>query len=139
MFFCPKNACTLNTAFQIFSIVTKNRCHLRHRTFQKSQKYFYSVKNTRKICSNKILSSSLWAKRLLEEKPQQPIIVYTLTYFFTLWPIFQSVRHFQHCETIFTLFAVTHFSCYDPSFTVRSLFFTLWPIFLTVTLFSHSD
>ena len=59
-------------------------------------------------------------------------------FFFTLWSIFQSVRHFQHCETIFTLFTVTHFSCYDPSFTVWSIFFTLWPNFLTVTKFSYS-
>ena len=49
MFFCDKNACTvLKTAFQIYGVVTKNRCHLRHRTFQKSQKYLYSGKNTKK-------------------------------------------------------------------------------------------
>ena len=30
---CDKNSCTvLNTAFLILSVVTKNRCHLRHRT-----------------------------------------------------------------------------------------------------------
>ena len=50
----------LNTVFQIFSVVTKNRCHLRHHTFQKSQKYLYSGKNTKKNllqlrCSNVLL------------------------------------------------------------------------------------
>ena len=61
MFFCDKNTCTvLNTAFQIFSAVTKNSCHLRHHTFQRSQKYLYSGKNTKKNllqlrCSNVLL------------------------------------------------------------------------------------
>ena len=59
--FGDKNVCTvLNSAFHIFSVVTKNRCHLRHRTFQKSQKYLYSGKNTKKNllqlrCSNVLL------------------------------------------------------------------------------------
>ena len=39
----------LNTVFQIFSVVTKNRCHLRHHTFQKSQKYLYSGKYKEKF------------------------------------------------------------------------------------------
>ena len=60
-FFCDRNACTvLNTAFLIFSVVTKNRCHFRHRSFQKSQKYLHSGKNTKKNllqlrCSNVLL------------------------------------------------------------------------------------
>ena len=44
-----KSACTvLNTGFQIFNVITKNRCHLRHHTFQKSQKYLFSAKNREK-------------------------------------------------------------------------------------------
>ena len=35
--------------FQIFRVVSKNRCHLRHHTFEKSQKYFYRSKNIKKI------------------------------------------------------------------------------------------
>ena len=49
MFLCEKNACTiLNTAVKIFSVVTKNRCHLHHHIFQKSQKYLYTGKNIKK-------------------------------------------------------------------------------------------
>ena len=45
-FFRDKNAWTvLNTSFQIFHVVVKSRCHLRHQTFKKSQKYFYSLKS----------------------------------------------------------------------------------------------
>ena len=48
------------TAFQAFRVVTKNRCHLRHHTFKKSQKYLYSGKNIKKNflqlrCSNVLL------------------------------------------------------------------------------------
>ena len=58
---CDKNACTvLNTAFQIFSAVTKSMCQLRHHTFHKSQKYLYSGKNIKKnffqlLCSTVLL------------------------------------------------------------------------------------
>ena len=61
MFFSDKNACTvLNTAFQMFSVIPKNRCHLRHHTFQESQKYLYSGENVKKNflqlrCSNVLL------------------------------------------------------------------------------------
>ena len=49
LFLCDKNSCTvLNTAFEIFSVVTKNRSHLRHHTFQKTQKYLYNGKNIKK-------------------------------------------------------------------------------------------
>ena len=79
----------LNAAFQNFRVVTKNRCHLRHHTFKKSQKYLYRGKNIKKIflqlrCSNVLLHSK--CKILLcepklnlgtfrEEKPQQRTIV----------------------------------------------------------------
>lgn len=44
-FSVTKMPCTvLNTAFEIFSVVTKNRCQLRHHTFKKSQKYIYNGK-----------------------------------------------------------------------------------------------
>ena len=61
LFLCDKNSCTvLNTAFEIFSAVTKNRCHLRHHTSQKTQKYLYNGKNIKKNflllrCSNVVL------------------------------------------------------------------------------------
>ena len=50
----------MNTAFEIFSVVTKNRCHLRHHTSQKTQKYLYNGKNIKKNflqlrCSNVLL------------------------------------------------------------------------------------
>ena len=49
LFLCDKNSCTvLNTAFEIFSVVTKSRCHLRHHTSQKTQKYLYNGKNIKK-------------------------------------------------------------------------------------------
>ena len=49
LFLSDKNSCTvLNTAFEIFSVVTKNRCHLRHHTSQKTQKYLYNGKNIKK-------------------------------------------------------------------------------------------
>ena len=38
----------MNTAFQIFNVVTKNRCHLSRRSFKKSQKYLYNGKNLKK-------------------------------------------------------------------------------------------
>ena len=38
----------MNTAFQIFNVVTKNRCHLWCHTFKKSQKYLYNCKNLKK-------------------------------------------------------------------------------------------
>ena len=61
LFLCDKNSYTvLNTAFEIFSVVAKNRCHLRHRTSQKTQKYLYNGKNIKKNflqlrCSNVVL------------------------------------------------------------------------------------
>ena len=61
MFFCNKNVCSiLNTAYQIFNVVTKNRCHLWRHTFKKSQKYLYNCKNLKKTflqlrCSNVLL------------------------------------------------------------------------------------
>ena len=61
LFLCDKNSCTvLKTAFEIFSVVTKNRCHLRHHTSQKTQKYLYSGTNIKKNflqlkCSNVLL------------------------------------------------------------------------------------
>ena len=61
MFFCNKNVCSiLNTAYQIFNVVTKNRCHLWRHTFKKSQKYLYNSKNLKKTflqlrCSNVLL------------------------------------------------------------------------------------
>ena len=61
LFLCDKNSCNvLNTAFEIFSVVAKNRCHLRHRTSQKTQKYLYNGKNIKKNflqlrCSNVVL------------------------------------------------------------------------------------
>ena len=50
----------MKTAFQIFNVVTKNRCLLRHHTFKKSQKYLYNGKNLKKNflqlrCSNVLL------------------------------------------------------------------------------------
>ena len=43
LFLCGKNSYTvLNTAFESFSVFTKNRCHLRHHTSQKTQIYLYS-------------------------------------------------------------------------------------------------
>ena len=35
--------------FQIFSVVTKNKCHSRHQSFQKSQKYLYGLVKRRVI------------------------------------------------------------------------------------------
>ena len=61
LFLCDKNSCTvLQTAFEIFSVVTKNRCHLRHHTSQKTQKYLYNGTNIKKNflqlrCSNVLL------------------------------------------------------------------------------------
>ena len=61
LFLCDKNSCTvLNTAFEIFSVVSKNGCHLRHHTSQKTQKYLYNGKNIKKKflqlrCSNVVL------------------------------------------------------------------------------------
>ena len=55
----------LNTAFQIFSVVTQKRFHLRHHNFQKSQKYLYNGKNIKKIsfnwpgCSLKVAEHSI--------------------------------------------------------------------------------
>ena len=51
---------TLNTAFQTFNVVTKNRCHLPHHTFKESQKYLYNGKSLKKHflqlrCSNILL------------------------------------------------------------------------------------
>jgi len=49
LFFCAKNACgVLNIVFQIFNVVTINRCHLRHHNFKKSKKYRYNGKNVKK-------------------------------------------------------------------------------------------
>ena len=46
---CSKNVYNvLNTAFQIFNVVTNNRCHLWRHTFQKCQKYLYNGKNLKK-------------------------------------------------------------------------------------------
>ena len=50
----------LNAAFEVFSVVTKNRCHLRHHISQKTQKYLYSGKTINKNflqlrCSNLLL------------------------------------------------------------------------------------
>ena len=60
LLFYDKNACTiLNAAFQIFIVVTKNRCHLRHHTFKKSQKYLNSGKNIKKIFLQFISSNVL--------------------------------------------------------------------------------
>ena len=61
MFFCNKNVCgILNPAYQIFNVVTKNRCQLWRHTFKKSQKYLYNCKNLWKTflqlrCSNVLL------------------------------------------------------------------------------------
>ena len=61
MFFCNKNVCSiLNTVYQIFNVVTKNRCQLWRHTFKKSQKYLYNCKNLKKTflqlrCSNVLL------------------------------------------------------------------------------------
>ena len=45
-----KNVCNgLNTAFQIFKVVTKNRCHLLRHTFKKRQKYLYNGENLKKV------------------------------------------------------------------------------------------
>ena len=45
LLFCYKEACIiLNTAFQIFNVVTKNSCHLWRHTFKKSPKYIYVSK-----------------------------------------------------------------------------------------------
>ena len=61
LFLCDKNSCTvLKIAFEIFSVVTKNRCHLRHHTSQKTQKYLYNGTNIKKNflqlrCSNVLL------------------------------------------------------------------------------------
>ena len=60
-FLCSKNVCNvLNTALQVFNVVTKNRRHLRRQTFKKRQKYLYNGKNLTKIflqlrCSNVLL------------------------------------------------------------------------------------
>ena len=49
-FLCSKNVCNvLNTALQVFNVVTKNRRHLRRHTFKKRQKYLYNGKNLKKI------------------------------------------------------------------------------------------
>ena len=49
-FLCSKNVCNgLNTALQVFNVVTKNGRHLRHHTFKKRQKYLYNGKNLKKI------------------------------------------------------------------------------------------
>ena len=51
LLFCDKNSSTfLNTASQMFSAVTKNRCHLRDHTSQKKQNT--NNKICRKISSN---------------------------------------------------------------------------------------
>ena len=58
LFLCDKNSCTvLNDAFEVFSVVTKNRCHSRHHISQKTQKYLYNGKTIQKNflqlrCSN---------------------------------------------------------------------------------------
>ena len=45
-FLCSKNVCNvLNTALQVFNVVTKNRRH----TFKKHQKYLYNGKNLEKM------------------------------------------------------------------------------------------
>ena len=47
---CSKSVCNvLNTAFQFFNVVTKNRCRLRRHTFEKRQKYLYNGKNFKKL------------------------------------------------------------------------------------------
>ena len=44
-----KKACTvLNTAFEIVSVVTKNRCHLRNHNSHKTQKCLYNGKIIKK-------------------------------------------------------------------------------------------
>ena len=49
-FLCSKNVCNvLNTALQVFNVVTKNRRHLRRDTFKKRQKYVHNGKNLKKI------------------------------------------------------------------------------------------
>ena len=73
LLFYDKNACTiLNAAFQTFSVVTKNRCHLRHHTFKKSQKYLYSGKNIKKNFLQLISSNVLlhWNFKFLFCKPK---------------------------------------------------------------------
>ena len=49
LFLSDKIFCTvLKTAFEFFSVVTKNRCHLRHHTSKKTQKYLYNGTNITK-------------------------------------------------------------------------------------------
>ena len=49
LFLRSKNVCkVLNTVFQMFNVVTKNRCHLWRHTFKKRQKYLYNGKNLKK-------------------------------------------------------------------------------------------
>ena len=49
-FLCSKNVCNvLNTALQVFNVVTKNRRHLRRDTFKKRQKYVHNGKNLKKL------------------------------------------------------------------------------------------
>ena len=49
-FFCSKNDCNvLNTALQVFNVVTINRLDLWRHTFKKRQKYLHNGKNLKKI------------------------------------------------------------------------------------------
>ena len=83
-FLCSKNLCNvLNTALQVFNVVTKNRRHLRRHTFKKRQKYLYNGKNLTKIflqlrCFNVLLlleykillcEPKIEFTKLREEKP----------------------------------------------------------------------
>ena len=89
-FLCSKNVCNvLNTALQVFNVVTKNRRHLWRHTFKKHQKYLYNGKNWKKIflqlrCFNVLLhlkykillrEPKVEFTKLRVEKPQQPTIV----------------------------------------------------------------
>ena len=49
-FLCSKNVCNvLNTALQVFNVVTENTRQLWRHTFKKRQKYLYNGKNLKKM------------------------------------------------------------------------------------------
>ena len=83
-FLCSKNVCNvLNTALQVFNVVTKNRRHLWRHTFKKRQNTFTMVKILKKIflqlrCFNVLLhleykillcEPKIEFTKLREEKP----------------------------------------------------------------------
>ena len=83
-FLCSKNVCNvLNTALQVFNVVTKNRRHFWRHTNKKRQKYLYNSKNLKKIflllrCFNVLLhleykillcEPKIELTKLREEKP----------------------------------------------------------------------